>query len=108
VGWVILGRVPAFITPDSARFQLQDGVPVLTLAVDAPSAVGAGEWSVLNRLTLFVVDGPGDAGFVLPRFGEEGDIAPPGWDEAVAAAGGSHVVFGTAPDAPKVFARSLG
>jgi hypothetical protein len=95
-----------FITPDVVRFQLRDGVPVLTLAVDAPDVEG--EWSVLNRLTLFVVDGPGDAGFVLPRFGEEGDIAPPGWDDAVADAGGSHVVFGTTPDAPTVFARGLG
>ncbi|MFC7481693.1 hypothetical protein ACFQX7_18875 [Luedemannella flava] len=62
--------------------ELRDGVPVITLAVEVPAEDLTGEWSVLNRLMMLVVDGPGDAGFLCRRLGPEGDLAPAGWDEA--------------------------
>jgi hypothetical protein len=99
--------MPTFLPPEAARFDLRDGVPVITLAVDVPVDLSAAAWSVLNRVTLFLVDGPGDAGFMLPRIGPAGDIAPLGWDDAVNLAAGSHIVFGTSADAPTVFARSV-
>lgn len=96
------------LSPDAARFELRDGTPVITLAVEPPAELATGDWSALNRLTLFVIDGPGDAGFLLPRLGAGGDVAPTGWDEAVERTSGVHVVFGTGVDAPGVFARSFG
>ena len=95
------------LPPEAARFEIQDGTPVLALAVEVPADVAAAEWTVLNRLTMVVVDGPGDAGFLLPRMKPDGDAAPEGWDEAVDRAGGSHVVFGAGDNAPTVFARSV-
>jgi hypothetical protein len=99
--------MPTALPPEAIRFEVRDGVPVLTLAVDPPTDLTPDGWSVLNRLTLFLVDGPGDAGFLLPRLSPEGDLAPTGWDEAVQRAAGSHVVFGTGPGAPAIFARNL-
>jgi hypothetical protein len=95
-----------FVGPEHARFELRDGAPVIVLEVDVPTEI-AGQWSLLNRLTLIVVDGPGDAGFLVPRIGAGGDVTPPGWDHAVESAAGSHVVFGTGPSAPEVFARTI-
>jgi hypothetical protein len=97
--------MPMFLQPEAVALQLRDGLPVITLAVDMPTDVAAGNWSVLNRLTVVVVDGPGQAGFLFPRLGPGGDLAPPGWDDAFERAAGCHVVFGTAPGAPTVFAR---
>ncbi|MFB9182427.1 hypothetical protein ACFFX1_30175 [Dactylosporangium sucinum] len=99
--------MPTFLPPEAASFTLSSGSPVITLAVQPPPDLAAGEWSLLSRLTLLVVDGPGEAGYLLPRLGPAGDVTPPGWDEAVEEAAGSHVVFGTAPNAPAVFARAL-
>lgn len=94
------------LPPESVRFELHGAGPVLRLAVDAPGDLRAEQWSLISRLTLCVVDGPGDVGYLTPRFGPQGDVAPAGWDEAVERAGGSLVVFGTRPDAPAVFVRS--
>jgi hypothetical protein len=91
------------LPPEAARFEVRDAVPVLTLAVDVPGEVVDGPWALMNRLTLVVVDGPGDAGFLLPRLTPGGDAAPAGWDEAVDRAGGSHVAFTSGA----VFARSV-
>jgi len=88
---------------EAARFEVRDGLPVLTLAVDVPVELVGGPWGLMNRLTLVVVDGPGDAGFLLPRLTPSGDVAPPGWDEAVDKAGGSHVPFASGT----VFARTV-
>jgi hypothetical protein len=55
-------------------------------------------------MTMCVVDGPGDAGFLLPRMSPTGDLAPAGWDEAVERSGGCTVVFRERT----VFATSLG
>ncbi len=96
--------MPSLLPPEEFRFEIQNGTPVLALAVEVP-ADPAAEWTFVNRLTMVVVDGPGDAGFVLPRMTPDGDTAPEGWDEAVDRAGGSHVIFGSAPP---VFARSIG
>lgn len=99
--------MPEFLPPENAGFEVRDGVPVVVLAVDPPERVVEGEWSVFSRMTMLVIDGPGDAGFLLPRLGPHGDIAPAGWDEAMDRYTGCHVVFGTSPDAPAAFARSL-
>jgi len=72
---------PEFLPPENAGFEVRDGVPVIVLAVDPPERVVEGEWSVFSRMTMLVIDGPGDAGFLLPRLGPHGDIAPAGWDE---------------------------
>ena len=96
------------LPPEAARFEIRDGAPVLALGVDVPDSLDAADWGVMNRLTLIVVDGPGDAGFLLPRMTPGGDAAPDGWDDAVDSAGGVQVVFGAGGNASGVFARSLG
>ena len=82
---------------------------MVILAVDPPAEPGTGDWPVISRMTMTmtIVDGPGDAGFPLPRLGPAGDLAPPGWDDAVDRGAGSHVVFGTGADDRAVVARSL-
>jgi hypothetical protein len=99
--------MPHLVTPDQARFEVRDGAPVVVLAVKPPPEVRHGDWSILNRFTLIVVDGPGDSGYMLPRLSPTGDIVPPEWDRAVEQAAGSHVTFGNDPNAPTVFAHSL-
>jgi hypothetical protein len=100
--------MPSFLTPDHVRFEIRQGQPVLSLSVEVPDGPENG-WTLLNRLTLCVVDGPGEAGYLFPRAGgSAGDLAPAGWDDAVDAAGGSTVVFGSGPQARTVFASSLG
>lgn len=100
--------MPAFLPPDAVRFELQDGTPVLRLAVMAPAVSQADQWSLLSRTTMCVVDGPDDAGYLIARIAPgSGDAAPAGWDDAVERVGGSLVVFGSEPDAQAVFVRSL-
>jgi hypothetical protein len=98
----------SYVPREHAQFELRDGAPVIRLAVDVPTEAVAGPWSLLNRLTLIVVDGPGDVGFLLSRADAGGDVTPPGWDDAVDRAAGSHVVFGTGAGGPAVFARNAG
>jgi hypothetical protein len=101
--------MPTFLPPpEAARFEIRDGAPLITLDVNVPTELAAGEWSVLNRLTLVVVYEPGDAGFMVSRIGSHGDLAPADWDDAVDRAAGSHVVFGTGTGAPAAFVWSLG
>ena len=92
-------------------FDLADGIPLLRLPglpVEAPEEIQAEQWSLLSRTTVCVVDGPGEAGYVIARLGPDGsDAAPAGWDDAVERAAGSLVVFGSEPDAQAVFVRSL-
>ncbi|MFG2052869.1 hypothetical protein ACGFI9_02460 [Micromonospora sp. NPDC048930] len=99
--------MPAMLPPEFVRFELHGADPVLRLAVDPPADLRPEQWSLISRLTLCVVDGPGEAGYLTPRLGPQGDVAPAGWDEAVDRAGGSQVVFGAGADAPAVFVRSL-
>ena len=99
--------MPSFLPPDAVRFELRDGAPVIVLDVETPPELAAGEWTLLNRLTLGVVDGSGDAGFLLAHVATGSDPAPAGWDDAVDRTAGSHVVFGLGADAPTVFARRL-
>lgn len=82
-------------------------MPMITLRVHVPADIAVGQWSLLNRATLLVVDGPGDAGFLLPRIGPAGDLAPVGWDPAVEHAAGAHVVFGDEAGAPATFAQAI-
>lgn len=64
---------------------IADGAPTITLHGVTISTTDG--WSFLNRATLLVVDGPGDEGFLVPRqTGPDGDLAPEGWDAAVASA----------------------
>ncbi|MDT5027910.1 MAG: hypothetical protein QOE61_4336 [Micromonosporaceae bacterium] len=87
--------VPSFLAPDAVDFSWQDQLPLLRLAVDQPEpAIGATGWSVLIRATMCVVDGPGDAGFLVARLGPGGDLAPEAWGDAVDRAGGCLVGFG--------------
>lgn len=80
--------MPSFVAPDRVSFHILDGLPSISLTGDI--AVGSVEgWSVLNRLTVIVVDGPGDEGLLIKRLDPDGsDLAPAGWDEAVVASGG--------------------
>ena len=86
----------AFVPPEQRAFSLAGEEAVITLTgvtVDATEG-----WSLLNRRTLVVVDGPGDEGFLLRRAGAEGsDEAPPGWDAMVEAGGGAWVHLPAVP-----------
>jgi hypothetical protein len=89
-------RMPSFLEPDAVEFSLKDKVPMLRLAMEQPALTpGTPGWSVMVRLTMCIVDGPDDAGFLFPRMGPDGrDPAPEGWDEAFDRAGGCLVAFG--------------
>ena len=99
--------MPNLVPPEAARFAVRDGAPLLALDVEVPADLAAGPWVLMNRLTMVVVDGPGDTGFLLPRLTPHGDAAPDGWDAAVDRAGGSQVIFGAGGAAPAVFARNI-
>jgi hypothetical protein len=99
--------MPEFLPAEAARLELRDGMPVITLRVQVRTDTAVGQWSLLNRATLVVVDGPGDAGFLLPRTGPAGDLAPVGWDSAVEQADGAQVVFGDDVEARTTFARTI-
>jgi hypothetical protein len=74
--------MPEFLEAQRYRLELLEGVPTVTL-LDTELSDTDG-WSVLNRATVVVVDGPGDEGFLLARLTpSQGDRAPAGWDEAV-------------------------
>lgn len=84
--------MPQFLAPEQFTLSIANGAPTITLCGVTVSNTDG--WSFLNRLTLLVVDGPGEEGFLLPRLtSSDGDLAPPGWDAAVASAGsvGIHV-----------------
>jgi hypothetical protein len=78
----------AFVPPEQCTFSLEGDEAVIRLSgvtVDATEG-----WSLLNRRTLVVVDGPGEEGFLLRRAGADGrDAAPSGWDATVAATHGA-------------------
>lgn len=77
--------MPEFLTPEQFTMSIADGAPTITLQGVTVSTTDG--WSILNRATLLVVDGPGAEGFLLPRqTGPDGDLAPEGWDAAVASA----------------------
>jgi hypothetical protein len=83
--------MPQLLTPQQFTMSIADGTPTITVqGVTVSSTEG---WSVLNRATLLVVDGPGDEGFLLPRrTSPDGELAPEGWDAAVASAHSVHVL----------------
>jgi hypothetical protein len=86
--------MPQTLMPSDVQFALVEQRAYLRLTVSPqPPADG---WSLLNLRTMCVVDGPGDAGFLLPRLSPSGDAAPAGWDEAVDRDGGALVSFGGA------------
>jgi hypothetical protein len=79
-------QMPEFLKPDRFTLSLDDGIPTITL--HGATASNTNGWSFLNRATLLVVDGPGEEGFLLRRMDSPGaDLAPEGWDEAVASTG---------------------
>lgn len=76
--------MPESLTPEQFTLSVVDGAPVI--ALHGVTVSDTGGWSILNRTTLIVVDGPGDEGFLLPRrTSPEVDLAPDGWDSAVSA-----------------------
>lgn len=78
--------MPEFLKPEQFMLSIEDGAPIITLHDVTVSAVDG--WSILNRATLLVVDGPEDEGFLLQRMtNPDVDVAPEGWDSAVASAG---------------------
>jgi hypothetical protein len=78
----------SFVPPEQCSFSVDDGDAVIRLAGVTVSATQG--WSLLNRATLVVVDGPGDEGFLVRRASPDGsDSAPDGWDSSVAAGGGA-------------------
>jgi hypothetical protein len=82
--------VPQFLEPDRFSLRVVGGAPQITL--DGVTISATEGWSLLNRATLIVVDGPGDQGFLLPRHtAPDRDHAPEGWDAAVAAKGSVEV-----------------
>jgi hypothetical protein len=86
--------MPGFLPPEFVRLELRDDKPVIVLHVDIPAGLESDGWSLMSRATVWVIDGPNGAGYLIPRFG----IQPPaGWDEAVARMAGSLVVFGFEP-----------
>lgn len=89
--------MPSFLPPDDVRFELTNGKPVLRVAVPAPDPAAPGRWSLFVRTAMCVLDGPGEDGYLIARFGTGGDVAPIGWDDAVRRAGGCLVVFGGEP-----------
>ena len=98
--------MPEVLTPDLVEFQLHDGASRLQVTVPAPTPAGAEGWRFLNRATVCVLDGPEQAGYLMPRLAPDGDAAPIGWDEAVATTGGVTVTFGTRhPDAVRTLHR---
>jgi hypothetical protein len=82
--------MPQSLAPEQFTLSIADGAPTITLrGVTVSNADG---WSFLNRVTLLVVDGPGEEGFLLPRLtSPDGDLAPEGWDAAVASTGSVEV-----------------
>ncbi|MDF2093591.1 hypothetical protein P0Y31_14655 [Knoellia sp. 3-2P3] len=77
--------MPQLLTPEQFTMTIADGTPTITLQGVTLSTTDG--WSILNRETLLVVDGPGEEGFLLPRrTSPDGDLAPEGWDAAVASA----------------------
>ena len=77
--------MPESLKPEQFTLSMEDGAPLITLHGVTVSNVDG--WSVLNRTTLLVVDGPEDEGFLLPRMtSPDVDLAPKGWDAAVSSA----------------------
>lgn len=78
--------MPQFLPPEQFTLSIADGAPTITL--HGVTVSNTERWSFLNEATLLVVDGPGEEGFLLPRLtGPDSDLAPEGWDNAVAATG---------------------
>lgn len=83
--------MPQFLTPEQFTLSIADGAPTITLHGVTVSATH--DWVLLNRATLFVIDGPGEEGFLLPRMtNHDGDLAPEGWDATVASTGSVEVL----------------
>ena len=77
--------MPQFLKPEQFTLSIADGAPAITLHGVTVSNIDG--WSILNRATLLVVDGPEDEGFLLPRMtSPDVDLAPKGWDSAVSSA----------------------
>jgi hypothetical protein len=56
--------MPVMLQPEDVKFEIREGAPLLIVAADLSTDLAAGEWVLMNRLTLVGVDGPGDAGFL--------------------------------------------
>lgn len=100
--------MPEFLPADSVSFVIEGEMPLLRLAVAGPGSSTSDGWSVHSMMSMCVVDGPGDQGYLIARFGPQGaDIAPDGWDAAVQRAGGAVVSFGIEAETQRFFVPSL-
>lgn len=89
-------QMPQFLKPGQFTLSIQDGVP--TIALLGATMSNTSGWSFLNRATLLVVDGPGEEGFLLRRMDSpDADLAPEGWDEAVASTGSVRLLASGVP-----------
>lgn len=101
--------MPSFLPTERSRFYVQpNGLPVAVLTIDTeqlegidapvlkadappPSAALEG-WSLLPKLVMTVVDGPGDVGFLVGGDPTAIDAMAP-WVEAAKQVAGAFVVF---------------
>jgi hypothetical protein len=97
--------MPNLLTPENARF-LSAPQPVLLVALPAETpplpALAHDEsgapahipgWSVLAGVTLCVVDGPGEQGFLLPTISDANQMeATMAWAASVTDCGGAYVL----------------
>jgi len=94
--------VPNLIPGDSCRFLISP-VPSVVIPAEAEGVsdlpplafydggapVRLADWTALARPTMCVLDGPGDAGVLIPTISEQGQLAERmEWADAVAGAGG--------------------
>lgn len=88
----LLGPIPVLVL---AGAPIHGELPIFRAGAglsDGMAAACAG-WRILPRLTLCLVDGPGDAGCLIPGLLEAADLgALQAWCEAAESAGGAIVV----------------
>ncbi len=99
-GFAYSGRMSVIVPTRLVTLTLVGGTPLITLP-EAGVTTTEG-WSVLNRPSFIVIDGPGEEGFILARL--PGD-APPGWDDAIETGAGAWVQAGR--NGQRWFARSV-
>lgn len=86
--------MPEFLGPSEAAFEVGEARATIRLAMPAPADLHAFGWSALVQPTLVVADGPGEAGYLIGRLGEDGlDLAPEGWEDAITRDHGMTLVF---------------
>lgn len=117
--------MPSFLPSERARFYVQaNGLPVAVLTIDPnqlevidapvltadtpPTSAALDGWSVLPKLVMTVVEGPGDVGFLVGGDPSAIDAMAP-WVEAAKQVAGAFVVFSPpSPNGEPVTNAALG